>query len=79
MNDCESYCSHGGKCSLMPLHDGKHKAMVGFAIVCEWTDAESITRAKADRLLLAKPGGAEVVAASRIREALGRLFRGWPR
>lgn len=55
---CESYCSHGGRCSLSPGHSGLHDSSGS----CTWTDAEALTRDEADAVLYDKPGGAEYLA-----------------
>lgn len=51
---CDSYCSHGGRCTRDPGHDGDHDSDY-----CTWTDAEALTKDQADTLLAAKPGGRE--------------------
>lgn len=79
MADCQSYCSHGGQCVLMPGHVVKHKSQAceGDPTACEWTDDEAISRAQADRLLMMRgPRGAAILAEQRLTEWYGRL-RGW--
>jgi hypothetical protein len=47
---CESYCSHGGVCSLASRHDGKHSSS-GY---CTWTDDEAVSKAESDATYRAK-------------------------
>jgi hypothetical protein len=49
---CDSYCSHGGRCTKDPGHEGKHDSDY-----CTWTDAEAVTREQADEVLSTKAGG----------------------
>ena len=51
---CQSYCSHGGRCTLDPGHAGLHDS--GY---CTWTDAEALTREAANDVLATKAGGQE--------------------
>jgi hypothetical protein len=57
MDECNSFCSHGGVCTLELNHDGPHDSTY-----CTWTNDEQLTRAEADQVLSAKPGGSSVVA-----------------
>jgi len=47
---CETYCSHGGACSLEVGHDGVHNAS-GY---CTFTDAEAVSKDEADQILCDK-------------------------
>lgn len=49
---CDSYCSHGGRCTKDPRHEGLHDSDY-----CTWSDAEALTKTQADEVLATKPGG----------------------
>lgn len=51
---CDSYCSHGGRCTKNPRHEGDHDSDY-----CTWTDAEALTHEQADAVLATKAGGQE--------------------
>jgi hypothetical protein len=43
---CDSYCSHGGRCTLKSGHTGLHNS--GY---CTWDDNEALTRQEADEVM----------------------------
>lgn len=43
---CDSYCTHGGRCTKEPGHAGDHDTDY-----CTWTDAEALTREQADEVM----------------------------
>lgn len=47
--NCPAYCKHGGVCELDEGHRGLHDSRY-----CTWDDAETVSAAKADAILLAK-------------------------
>lgn len=49
---CTSYCSHGGRCTQKPGHEGGHDS--GY---CQWTDANALTKTQADAVLAQKEAG----------------------
>lgn len=51
---CDSYCSHGGRCTKDPRHEGLHDSNY-----CTWVDAEALTHEQADAVLSTKTGGQE--------------------
>lgn len=55
---CDTYCTHGGECSLEAGHDGLHDAS-GY---CQWADEDSVDKAEADARFI-KTGGtlAEII------------------
>lgn len=75
---CESYCPHGGQCMKDAGHAGKHRSALddNDPTACEWTDAESITRRRADmRLATKSPAGLRAVIEQRIAEMVTRRRR----
>lgn len=48
---CDSYCKHGGVCTLEKGHKGKHNSNY-----CTWDKKESLTKEEADKLLEDKIG-----------------------
>lgn len=52
MENCNSYCEHGGVCTLELGHDGLHDSTY-----CQWSDAQALTRDAADAVLSTNPEG----------------------
>lgn len=46
MSMCQSYCTHGGRCTLDRGHDGLHDSSY-----CTWADADGLTKEAADAVL----------------------------
>ena len=46
---CENYCEHGGVCVLNDGHKGKHDSRY-----CKWDSDKSLSKEKADKILIAK-------------------------
>ncbi len=47
--NCDNYCSHGGVCVLDKGHKGEHDSRY-----CQWSDKESLSKEKADEVLIGK-------------------------
>ena len=50
---CQSYCSHGGRCTEERGHTTLHDSSGH----CQWTDKEAISREEADALLARTQSG----------------------
>jgi hypothetical protein len=66
---CNAYCSHGGICVLTQNHKGKHDTQY-----CQWNDEESISKEKADELLLLEAKFQNVEPLAEFIIALGEEF-----
>ena len=63
---CWSYCSHGGVCVLDAGHEDLHNSNY-----CTWSDAESISREAADRILMSNgPQGVLLATMWDLAEAM---------
>jgi hypothetical protein len=63
---CDTYCPHGAICRLTPPHTGRLHNADG----CLFSDAEAIPRVVADAMLLTRPGGTYLLAASDLLRAI---------
>jgi hypothetical protein len=74
---CLACCPHGALCTLPPGHPPPHAAVGSDGEVdCTWSEEESISRAEADRRVIAAGGGWEVAAGAAFElEVVAELLR----
>lgn len=67
---CPSYCVHGGICMAPRGHKGLHGMKYH-----TWTDAESISKEEADRIVLESgPGGLLILMGEALEELVGKIL-----